>query len=160
MITKSIIKAAEKATPFEQKARALFAKRAPRLIAFGIISVASALIYWEIPKFDYYFRDIMPVLGFIVLVYLSITAAACFFASINKFTMTKFIIANIAVTAIHFLGTYISAIRFIDLSINNAYWKLAIACFENQGVFIYIPAIILSLLTGLLITRTKKPNEA
>lgn len=146
--------------PFEQKARALFAKRAPRLIACGIISVASALIFWRIPKFDYYFRDIMPVLGFIVLIYLSITAAACFFASINKFTMTKFIIANIAVTAIHLLGEYIfSAIPFIDLSINNAYWELAVGCLK-QGVFIYIPAIILSLLTGLLITRTKKPNEA
>lgn len=133
MLTTKIINAAEKVQPFEKKLDTFFSKKAPRLVTLGTITVVSSVVYWNIPRFS-------SVLWEILLICLAITAGAGFFSSIKRFTVTKFIIADVAVTAAHLLGLYLSTIRFIDPGISNVYQKMAAVIWEHSK-FTYIPAL-------------------
>lgn len=157
MLTSKLISTLESIRPFEQRLRAFFSKKAPRLIALGSVAATASLIYWNIENRLYYFLDIAPIIGFIALIYTAITTAAVFFAGIGKFTLTKFIIADIVAAIVHLSVDYVFNLPFIDYSIENVYWLMAKNCLES-GKFTYIPAIMLSLLTGLLISRKKTPR--
>ncbi len=155
MITKSIIKAAEKAMPFEEKLNAFYSKKAPRLITLGLITTVFSLLFWNI-KLQFTVRwGYAERLGCGLLAYIAITAGACFFSSIKKFTMTKYIIFDVVAAAALFAGNFILSLGFIDLSLSDPYLRLLKGCWETGWIF-YIPALMLSLLTGLFITRKKK----
>lgn len=157
MLTTKIINAAEKARPFEQKLRVLYSKKAPRLITLGVIAAAVSLVYWNITKWDFYFQDFAITIGFIALIYLAITFGAGFFANIGKFSLMKFTIANLGTAFALFAVEYLLSLSFIDLSVENPYLLMLKGSLYNNR-FTYIPAIILSLLTGLLLSRKKTSN--
>lgn len=153
MITKSIIKAAEKAVPFEEKLVAFFSKKAVRLISFGTIAVVFSLIFWNCGISDWDMRSFKVVI-FVLEIYLAITAAAGFLSSIGKFSLMKYVVMDIIAATAHFFGFYVFSTGAIDASVENALGLLLNWCLDFAAK-IYIPAIILSLLTGLMISRKR-----
>lgn len=154
MITKSIIKAAEKAVPFEEKLIAFFSKKAVRLISLGAIAVVCSLIFWNYDAISSYDMHSFKVLLFVAVIYLAITAAAGFLSNIGKFSLIKYTVMVLIASVVHFFGNYVFATSCIDATVENALGLLLNRCLDFASK-IYIPAMILSLLTGLMISRKR-----
>lgn len=153
MITKSIIKAAEKAVPVEEKLVGFFSKKAPRLVSLGIISVVCSLTFWNYGVESYDMHS-FKVLLFVGVIYIAITTAAGFFSNIGQFSLMKYTVMVLIASVVHFFGNYVFSTRWIDFSVENAFGVLMTWCLKFAAVT-YIPALILSLLTGLMISRKK-----
>ena len=154
MITKNIIKAAEKAVPFEEKLIAFFSKKAPRLISLGTIAVVCSLAFWLYDVDSVYDMRSLKVFLFVGVIYLAITAGAGFFSNIGKFSLIKYSVMVLISSTVHFFGNYVFATSTIDATVENALGLLLNWCLDFAAK-IYIPAMILSLLTGLIVSRKR-----
>lgn len=119
MITETIIKAAEKAMPFEEKLwnkfEKFFGKNACRLVVSGITALVFTELIYEVSMHSYNsrFSVLLAILGFI-----DITAIGAFFANIEAFSMKVFGISVGAASVLLYVSTTtINIFTGLDLTI-------------------------------------------
>lgn len=160
MITETIIKAAEKAMPFEEKIwnkfEKFFGKNACRLVVSGITALVLTPLIYELNYHTHngYIAVLMAILGVIDLM-----AIGAFFANIEAFSMKMFgISVGIASVMMYVSTTILSILSGLDLTVTltNEEILSIIARFALTGIFVCGIATTVSILAARFVIGNKK----
>ena len=157
MITETIIKAAEKAMPFEEKVwnklEKFFGKSARRLVVSGITALVLTPLIYELNyrANNGFLLVLMAILGIIDL-----TAIGAFFSNIERFSMKAFgITVGITSVMMYVTTTFLNILSGLDLTVAltneeikaiTAYctWRMILVC----GIATAVPILAAKLVVG------------
>lgn len=160
MITETIIKAAEKAMPFEEKLwnkfEKFFGKNACRLVVSGITALVFTWLIFEVSTHGQNDRYavLLAILGFI-----DITAIGAFFANIEAFSMKVFgISVGAASVLLYASATTINIFTGLDLTIALTNEEI-VSIITNRaltGILVCGIATTVTILAARLVVGKKK----